>query len=98
MSRPGPSTGVVSRPVHQDRTGDLFDYYVSDTDTCDSGDDDNNNNNNNNDNGVGLDDKVNDDPPYSEGNDTDEDVEDDLDYIERSDALCGGQLFISLLT
>ena len=88
MSRPGPSTGVVSRPVHQDRTGDLFDYYVSDTDTCDNEDDDNNNNNNNNDNGVGLDDSkgdVNDDPPYREGDDKDEDVEDDLDHIESSD-------------
>ena len=50
VSRPGPSTGVRSRPgpggtvIHQNRTGDLFDYYVSDTDTCDREDDDNNNN------------------------------------------------------
>ena len=75
QTRPGPSTGVVSRPglggtvIHQDRTGDLFDYYVSDTDTCDSGDDDNNNNNN--DNVVGLDDNKGDD-------------KDDLDYTECS--------------
>ena len=42
MSRQGPSSGVVSIPgtggtvIHQDRTGDLFDCYVSGTDTCDS--------------------------------------------------------------
>ena len=42
MSRQGPISGVVSIPgtggtvIHQDRTGDLFDCYVSGTDTCDS--------------------------------------------------------------
>lgn len=47
MSKPGP-IGTVS---HNYRMDNLFDYYISDTDTCESEDDDNNNN----DNGIGLD-------------------------------------------
>ena len=89
VSRPGPSTDVMSKPgpigtvSHNDRMDNLFDYYIYDTDTCECEDDDNNNN----DNGIGLDNNEGDDndsPPYREG-ERDDHVEDDNDNIEISD-------------
>ena len=58
VSRPGPSTNVMSKPgpigtvSHNDKMDYLFD-----TDTCECEDDDNNNN----DNGIGLDNNEGDD-------------------------------------
>ena len=89
VSRPGPSTDVMSKPgpigtvSHNDRMDNLFDYYIYDTDTCECEDDDNNNN----DNGIGLDNNEGDDndsPPYRKG-ERDDHVEDDNDNIEISD-------------
>ena len=91
VSRPGPSTDVMSKPgpigtvSHNDRMDNLFDYYISDTDTCESEDDDNNNN----DNSIGLDDNEDDDndsPPYSEG-ERDDHVEDDYDDNDNIEIL-----------